>query len=72
MPPLGDDAHHFSSRGDSGAFVLDADGKLAGLLFAGSEPVFGQGADMRHGYAIPIGLVFEDIATMTGGKVSLP
>ena len=72
MPPLGGDAHHFSSRGDSGSFVFDADGKLAGLLFAGSEPDFGQGADLSHGYVIPIGAVIDDIEAMTGGKVSLP
>jgi len=62
----------FSMGGDSGSFVLDSDGQLAGLLFAGSEPKFGHEADLRHGYVIPIGSVIDDIEAMTGGKVSLP
>lgn len=62
----------FSMGGDSGSFVLDSDGQLAGLLFAGSEPLVGHEADLRHGYVIPIGSVIDNIEAMTGGKVSLP
>lgn len=64
--------HDFCKHGDSGAIVLDKRGQLCGLLIGGTERDFGQGADMEHGFVIPIDIVFEDIESLTGLKVSLP
>lgn len=64
--------HDFCKHGDSGAIVLDRRGQLCGLLIGGTERDFGQGGDMEHGFVIPIDIVFEDIESVTGLKVSLP
>lgn len=64
--------HDFCKQGDSGAVVLDKQGRLCGLLIGGTERDFGQGADFEHGFVIPIDLVFDDIESVTGLKVSLP
>lgn len=64
--------HDFCKHGDSGAVVLDKQGQLCGLLIGGTERDFGQGSDLEHGFVIPIDIVFEDIESVTGLKVSLP
>lgn len=56
----------FAEPGDSGAFVVNMDGLLVGLLIGG--PV---GEHRQVGYVTPIGEVFGDIQTRTGWKPSL-
>jgi hypothetical protein len=55
----------FASKGDSGAFVLNSHGKLAGLLIAGQE-------DLGTAYVTPIQEVMQDIEEVTGCRVTLP
>ena len=50
--------------GDSGAWILDRDAKLAGLLWGGCEK-------SNHGYFTPIQLVFDDIEKHTRAKVEI-
>ena len=54
----------FADRGDSGAFVVKADGVLVGMVIAGS-------LDSNLTYVTPIEAVFEDIAAQTGWEVLL-
>jgi hypothetical protein len=62
----------FYRAGDSGSFVLDHEGHLVGLLFAGNEPRKFYGDGGGHGYVIPIGDIIDDIEACIGAKVSLP
>jgi hypothetical protein len=55
----------FASKGDSGAFVLNGHGKLAGLLIAGQE-------ELGTAYVTPIMEVIQDIQEVTGHEVTLP
>jgi hypothetical protein len=55
----------FASKGDSGAFVLNGHGKLAGLLIAGQDL-------LGTTYVTPITEVIRDIQEVTGHKVTLP
>lgn len=55
----------FAVRGDSGAFVLDRQGCLVGLLVGGPE----RGV---HAYVTPIGEVCADIKARTDYIVELP
>ncbi|MCJ1347253.1 hypothetical protein MMC31_005475 [Peltigera leucophlebia] len=64
--------HDFCKHGDSGSVVIDKQGRLCRLLIGGTERDFGQGADFEHGFVIPIDIVFDDIESVTGLKVSLP
>ncbi len=65
------DQKDFSHDGDSGAFVLDCENRVCGLLFATGQPEIG-GPDRAIGYLTPIDAVFEDIRTITGCDVLLP
>lgn len=55
----------FSYRGDSGAWVLNGKGQLGGMIMGGH---------LQNGgtYVTPISVVFEDIETRLGCKVTLP
>lgn len=64
---VGYGSHHFCNYGDSGAFVLDTDGLLVGMLIGGS---LGPGLN-GNGYVTRIGEVFADIEAQTGMKVAL-
>ncbi|KAH0558345.1 hypothetical protein GP486_004993 [Trichoglossum hirsutum] len=55
----------FAAKGDSGAFVLDRRGRLAGLLIAGEEA-------LGTVYVTPIEEVMRDIEEVTGCSVTLP
>lgn len=54
----------FGTNGDSGAWVLDKDGKLGGLLIAGNP-------QMGLVYVTPIGVVFADIEARLSCKVKI-
>ena len=54
----------FAFKGDSGAFVLNQYGKLAGLLVAGQE-------ELGTAYVTPIIEVIPDIQEVTGHEVAL-
>ena len=54
----------FNKAGDSGAWILDHLGGLAGLLWGGCEK-------SNHGYFTPIQLVIDDIEKYTGKKVEI-
>lgn len=54
----------FNKAGDSGAWILDGLGHLAGLLWGGCEK-------SNHGYFTPIKLVIDDIEKYTGKKVEI-
>ncbi|KAI9860889.1 MAG: hypothetical protein M1813_005567 [Trichoglossum hirsutum] len=55
----------FALRGDSGAFVLNRHGNLAGLLIAGHE-------ELGIAYVTPMTEVMRDIQQVTGHQVTLP
>ncbi|KAH0551620.1 hypothetical protein GP486_007161 [Trichoglossum hirsutum] len=55
----------FGSKGDSGAFVLNSYGRLAGLLIAGQEA-------LGTVYVTPIEEVMRDMEKVTGCLVTLP
>ncbi len=55
----------FADHGDSGAWVLNREGQLAGLIVGGNP-------QLRWVYATPISAVFADIEAQLGCKVSLP
>ncbi|KAI9837413.1 MAG: hypothetical protein M1837_002980 [Sclerophora amabilis] len=55
----------FASPGDSGAFVVDKEGNLCGMITSGS-------LDESRCYVTPIEVVFADISKKTGMKASLP
>ena len=54
----------FNKAGDSGAWILDIFGHLAGLLWGGCEK-------SNHGYFTPIQLVIDDIEKYSGKKVEI-
>ncbi len=56
-----------SAAGDSGSFVLQENGALAGLLVGELNTPTGQ-----TGIVTPIKDVFKDIESFTGWKVELP
>lgn len=55
----------FSLPGDSGAWVLDASGRLGGLLIGGNEST-------NQSYVTPIYTVLKDIESRLGCRVTLP
>jgi hypothetical protein len=57
----------FCKPGNSGAFVLDEEGRCCGLLSA--CPLISYAGD---GFALSIRELIEDIESLTGGRVSLP
>lgn len=63
----GTNGSKFTVPGDSGAFVLDTEGALVGLLWGGPR---GKGHD-GNGYVTPITEVLRDIEHQTGAKVTL-
>lgn len=54
----------FANRGDSGAFVVQADGALVGMILGGCP-------DSKVTFVTPIDAVFEDIKAQTGWEVLL-
>lgn len=60
-------ASESSSRGDSGSWVVDQNGRWVGLFFA--EPGISLN---KHSFVLPAREVIEDIESVTGGRVSLP
>lgn len=54
----------FNKAGDSGAWILDPEGDLVGLLWGGCEK-------SGQGYFTPIQLVIDDIEKSTGKKVEM-
>ncbi|KAI9759457.1 MAG: hypothetical protein M1840_003267, partial [Geoglossum simile] len=62
---VGQEGRPFAFRGDSGAFVLNSSGDLAGLLIAGQE-------ELGTSYVTPIEEVMRDMAEVTGHEVTLP
>lgn len=61
---LGDKGTAFAAGGDSGAFVLDGDGSLVGIVFGGNTATL-------LTYVIPIDAIFKDIEACTGCPVEL-
>lgn len=57
-------ATRFSSPGDSGAWVFDPKGHLAGMIIGGHM-------QNPWSYVTPISAIFEDIETRLGCKVTL-
>ena len=62
---VGHKGRPFALKGDSGAFVLNRRGGLAGLLIAGHK-------DLNTAYVTPITEVMQDIQQVTGHQVTLP
>lgn len=55
--------HHFSARGDSGSFVVNATGELVGLISAADTCV----NNFNIGFMTPMGSIQESVKEMTGG-----
>lgn len=63
----------FAAPGDSGAFVLNRQGELMGLLIGGPLEKGQDGVrPTGAGYVTPIEAVFADIQAQTGYNVELP
>lgn len=62
----GDGGESFAKKGDSGAFVLNREGDLVGILVAATEATTGVA------YVTPIQAVVDDIHAQTGYDVYLP
>lgn len=60
----GSHGNGFGTKGDSGAWVLDREGRLGGLLIAGNPQI-------GLVYVTPIGVVFADIEARLGCKVKV-
>lgn len=60
------DGEIFANKGDSGAFVLTSEGKLAGMVIGGPDPAGGPG------YVTPITEVWRDIGAQTECNIELP
>jgi hypothetical protein len=58
-------SRYFGDKGDSGAWVLDKEGRLGGLFIGGNEAT-------ELCYVTPISVVLEDIQTRLGCSVTLP
>jgi len=59
------DGEIFSDEGDSGAFVLNRDGQLVGILVGGNKAT-------GQAYVTSIQAVIDDIRAQTGYDVCLP
>ncbi|GAD94396.1 predicted protein [Paecilomyces variotii No. 5] len=57
----------FSDKGDSGSWVINAEGKWVGLLFACPFP-----SCTGDGYVMPVSELVKDIETLVGGEVVSP
>ncbi|KAI9835814.1 MAG: hypothetical protein M1837_003586 [Sclerophora amabilis] len=64
---VGHDANPFSTKGDSGAWVLSLNGNLGGMLLGGHAE-----DESKPTYVTPIEAIFEDIKEQTGCEVELP
>ncbi|KAI9762376.1 MAG: hypothetical protein M1840_001269 [Geoglossum simile] len=62
---VGQKGRPFAFQGDSGAFVVNGNGKLAGILIAGQD-------QLGTAYVTPITEVMRDIQEVTGHEVTLP
>lgn len=62
----GNGGKSFAKKGDSGAFVLNREGKLVGILIAGNKATTGVV------YVTPIQAVVDDIHAQTGYDVYAP
>ncbi|KAK3364776.1 hypothetical protein B0T24DRAFT_537214 [Lasiosphaeria ovina] len=59
-------AGRFGDRGDSGAMVWDAQGRVVGMLFTGQQP---HGTEEGYSLVTPIEDIFEDIKDKSGGNI---